>query len=221
MTKKKDKIKTESLVVALIDETGSMAIRRGETITAYNAYITELQKDKKTDTTIQTFKFDKYAQEPVLRPLTPEPQAISNAASLNWINYVPRGMTPLYDAIGQAFTFASKHAPASGRVTVMIQTDGAENSSVEFSYVQIRELIDIKQRAGWNILFLAADLQAQGYSMAQHLGVTTSNTMSYAGSNSKEAFASAAIATSSYNAGGTSRGFSIEQKRKSGDNVGQ
>lgn len=210
-----------AVVVALVDETGSMGSRRNETITGYNFYLDSL-RDTSDQIFIKTFKFDAYIQEPMVRPLTEDALLVSDAPRLSIHNYTPRGSTPLYDAVGKAIIAAERLADQKGttRVTLVIQTDGQENASTEYSFERIKMLIAAKKEMGWNILFLAADLGKTGYVMAQGLGVSTANTMSYASFNSVDAFGAAANATRGYGLTGQSTGFSDDEKKKSGDTNG-
>lgn len=211
-------VKPDAVVVCLIDETGSMALRHTETITAYNSYLAGLREDLEQQIHLLALKFDRFGDEPTVRPLG-EAAWVHHAPELTKENYRPRGNTPLYDAIGVGVREAETMAARVGttRVTLMIQTDGMENASQEFTYAQVRTLLDLKKSAGWNILFLAADLGAAGYRMAATLGVSSAHTMSYVSGNSVEAFAGAAASTRSYGVTGQSTGFSDEDKDKAGD----
>lgn len=217
---KSKKVKPVSVVVAVLDETGSMSIRMGETITAYNVYLDGLREANDTQIFIQTLKFDRYGTEPTVRFLYPAfAVPIREATALSVENYSPRGNTPLYDAIGQGIGVAEQIARQqnTSRVTLMIQTDGMENASSQFGFHRIKELIAAKQAMGWQIIFLAADLGKSGYDMAAGIGVHVNSTMSYTGGLSQNAFASAAGATRNYGVTGQSTGFSSEEKAKAGD----
>jgi hypothetical protein len=206
------------IVIALIDETGSMLSRLNETLVGYNTFLDGLRENVNV-TYIKTYRFDKYMNEPPIRPLTDEALLVGDAPRLSRQNYSPRGNTPLYDAIGLAIGAGERLAKAKGasNVTVMIQTDGLENASTEFNYDRIKRLIADKQKANWNFLFLAADLGISGYTMSQGLGIGAAQTMSYNSTSSSEAFGAAARSVRGYGATGQSTGFSDEEKRKSGD----
>lgn len=216
-------IPNNTVVVCLLDETGSMLARRQETIVAYNSFVNSLREESGQTIFIQTLKFDRYSNEPVVRPLTTEAIPVRDAPTLgNW-NYVPRGNTPLYDACGLAVAEAERIRVLvrATRVTLMIQTDGEENASREFSHSTITELLAHKKDAGWNILFLASDLAQTGYAVSRSLGLNAGQTMSYTTCNSNAAFASAARTTRNYGATGQSTGFTDEEKTKSGDMFGR
>lgn len=82
--------------------------------------------------------------------------------------YSPGGMTALFDAVGESIKETEKWVTDnnwSGRVMVVILTDGAENSSnrwhirnprVENDAMDVAGLIDWKQKEGWDFIFLGA-----------------------------------------------------------------
>lgn len=208
-----------AIVVILLDETGSMMDRLEETIVAYNATLAELSATPSTVIYLQTLKFDRHFEEPISRRLTPESVRVEVAPRLSKTNYTPRGQTPLYDAIGHAIYEADRLKAAHGavRVSVLIQTDGQENSSREFSFALIQKMIDERKKSGWNILFMGADLKDVGYAMAGSLGIPKSHTMSYTTANSSQAFAASGNVLRSYSVGARSEGFTQEQKKSAGD----
>lgn len=77
---------------------------------------------------------------------------------------LPRGATAPLDAVGRAIneaeqrlaTVAEEERP--GLVNFVINTDGLENSSIEFSLETIRKMIETKQKEdGWRFTFLGAN----------------------------------------------------------------
>lgn len=103
-------------------------------------------------------------------------------------NLVPRGMTALLDAVGRAITTTGDYLsqlPLGERpekVIFVAQTDGEENSSKEFTWERIAEMVKHQTDTySWEFLFLGASLdQAKG--MGIHNTVQNHNTKgSYAG----------------------------------------
>ena len=112
---------------------------------------------------------------------------------MNDENYRPNALTPLYDAIGRTIrNLESK----KGSKLVVIQTDGYENSSKEFSQKGIFDLISEKKKEGWTFAFLGADIDS--WKIGQQLGLDRGNVMNYTGKESKKAFRVMASSTSSY-----------------------
>ena len=80
---------------------------------------------------------------------------------------VPRGMTSLLDAVGRSIKETGARLAAMpeqnrpGLVIFVIVTDGAENSSKEFTRADIRKMIEHQQsKYSWQFTFLAADQDA-------------------------------------------------------------
>lgn len=82
-------------------------------------------------------------------------------------DYYVRGCTALLDAVGQAIIKidnVQKHLPENhkaGKILFVITTDGLENSSEEFTYKEIKRMIEAKKECGWEFLFLGANIDAE------------------------------------------------------------
>jgi uncharacterized protein YegL len=148
-------------IVLLLDESGSMGENKLEVIQAINGFIDE-QKKVKTDNPclVTLVKFSGkvevvYADQPLngVHPLTD-------------LQYIPGGMTALYDAIGTAFEKFGMYK----NVVLVVMTDGEENSSKEYNQLKVKKLIDEHKNQStfaWNVIYLSADptLAAQGNRM--------------------------------------------------------
>jgi uncharacterized protein YegL len=114
----------------------------------------------------------------------------------------PRGMTALYDAVGKgvADTKATVAAAVDGKkpdkVVVVIMTDGAENSSREYTSVTVKQLVEEQKAAGWEFVFLAGDLSAAEFGRASGLRTTGYNPA--VPGQTQTAYAAASAGTSSY-----------------------
>lgn len=164
-------------VYILLDRTGSMSSIWDEALTSVNAYADELAKDEEgpvVDTTISLAVFDAQdgMQFDVLR---------RNVKADDWKPVTndeasPRGMTPLFDAIGRMMTIAESDKPEKAVVVVM--TDGEENSSTEMTKENVKDRLDRARDKGWEIVFLGAefanfaDAESVGVSAAKSMGVS-------------------------------------------------
>jgi hypothetical protein len=146
----------------LLDKSGSMLRMMEEAAGAVNQFIDSLPdiKGRKTVTLNQFDNLFETSCSMVAQSKVPKLVAGEN--------YVPRGTTALYDAIGRTIeSFGAKK-----NVIICIVTDGMENSSSDYDYSRIRELIDKKTNDGWRFEFLASNINEvvnQGIS----LGVST------------------------------------------------
>jgi hypothetical protein len=59
----------------------------------------------------------------------------------------------------------------------VILTDGAENSSTEYTVRKIKELIEHKRLQGWRFVFLGANQDA--FIAASRIGIDTESTLSF------------------------------------------
>ena len=101
---------------------------------------------------------------------------------------VPRGSTALLDAVGRAINVtgarlaAMEESKRPGLVVFVIVTDGAENSSKEFTREKIREMIEHQQSVyKWQFTFLAANQDA--FAEAASMGIAPAGTANFAGEN--------------------------------------
>lgn len=168
----------------VLDETGSMMSCRDETISGFNEFIQTLKNNKKADSTRFTLtKFNSCSVEIVYDAVK-----LSKVKELNEKTYVPDCNTPLFDAIGSTIRAVEKAVEDKKRnVMIVIQTDGQENSSTEYTQDAIRTLIEKKDKEDkWTFAFLGADQNA--YLTGGLLGISKGNTMSYAGAVTASAF---------------------------------
>ncbi len=97
----------------------------------------------------------------------------------------PRSMTALLDAVGRTIEYVMERrcerCDTDKRVVFVIVTDGHENSSKEFSLDRVRGLIDVQKKAGWEFVFLGANLDA--FQAAGRLGITHADTLQYTASS--------------------------------------
>jgi hypothetical protein len=85
----------------------------------------------------------------------------------------PRGMTPLYDAIGRIVSLAEKDKPE--KAVLVIMTDGEENSSTEMSKTAAKAALDRVRAKGWEVVFLGAEFS--NFDDAEGVGQSSSRNM--------------------------------------------
>lgn len=181
----------------VLDETGSMRACKEQTIAGFNEYIETLRGEK--NAADMRFTLTRFNSQKV--DVTHEAVKLSKVALLTDESYQPTHLTPLYDAIGRTVRALEKKANKKSGVLVVIQTDGLENYSTEFTRDAIFSLIDEKKKKGWTFAFLGADQDA--WLTGQALGLDKGNVMVYCSVQTTQAFRGMAAATVSYsNAGG-------------------
>ena len=85
------------------------------------------------------------------------------------------GCTALLDAVGRAIRhiarrqWATRPEDRHGHTLFVINTDGLENASREYTRADIRGLVHEQERYGWEFMFLGANIDS--YAEAGHLGI--------------------------------------------------
>ncbi|MEM7767607.1 MAG: VWA domain-containing protein, partial [Pseudomonadota bacterium] len=85
----------------------------------------------------------------------------------------PRGMTPLFDAIGRIVSVAEADAPE--KAVIVIMTDGHENASREITKDGAKAALDRARAKGWDVVFLGAEFAR--FDDAGAVGVSASKSM--------------------------------------------
>lgn len=187
-----------SKIVFILDRSGSMASLTSDTIGGYNSFI-EKQKQEPGDALLTTVLFDdKYE---ILHDNVP----IQQIKPLTTKEYYARGMTALLDAIGKTINTvggnlgAMDEAERPSKVIFVITTDGLENSSHEFSWNQIKDMIKHQtEKYSWQFIFLGANIDSA--STAESMGINAPFASNYRASakGSARMFSSVSDAVGSY-----------------------
>lgn len=147
-------------LVFILDRSGSMGGLEEDTIGGFNAMIRK-QKKEQGEALITTVLFDDQVE--VLYDRVP----LSRIEPMTDKQYYVRGCTALLDAMGSTIKAVRKkqknmtEAEVPDKTIFIITTDGQENSSREFSYAKVKELVEKRQRKqGWEFIFLGANMDA-------------------------------------------------------------
>jgi len=169
--------------IFLLDRSGSMQSCRDDTIGGYNSFI---ESQKELGGTMTLIQFD----HEYLVTYTAKP--IGEVEPLTRQTFVPRGSTALLDAMGRAIKDWKGSAP-----TVIVLTDGLENSSNKYTKAHIKDLVEQKEKDGWIFMYLGANHDAFGE--AQSLGIAPARTLNYDPTKTPEAFTQLTAALSHAN----------------------
>lgn len=153
-------------IICILDRSASMGPLKNEVISGFNDFISEQQKVKgKASVTLALFNSS--------TSVTIKKEDLKNIKKLTSDDYVPSGMTAMYDAIGQTLDSFKKKKKA----IVLIMTDGHENASGEYTSEQVRELIKSQKKAGWQFNFMGANIDA--WDVGCNLGLSKSDTTQF------------------------------------------
>lgn len=136
-------------IICVIDGSGSMQDMMNEAVGALNNFIDDQRKIKGL-AELTLIAFDD--QRKIIhsrRDLQEIPKVKYNEVFLG-------GMTALYDAIGMALNGYKK----TEKTICLIQTDGYENSSKEYTASDIQKLIKEREKWGWKFVFIGAGIDA-------------------------------------------------------------
>ncbi len=178
----KKKLKTS--ICLILDRSGSMSGRESDVIGGVNAFIDE-QKKLDEPATLTMVRFDSTAIETFRKT-----KDISEVTHLTTDEYIPRGMTPLMDAIGKTIVEMDGDAKKreADKVICVIVTDGMENASREYNRETIKKMIEERQskekcsecghdNQKWSFIYLGANIDSFGE--AHSLGIFHGNTANY------------------------------------------
>jgi hypothetical protein len=136
----------------LLDRTGSMQSIWDEALSSVNAYARGLcAEGGDSRVTLAVFDAHRGLQYDILRDAIPA----ATWTDVTSAEASPRGMTPLYDAIGLTIALAEAQAPE--RAVIVIMTDGLENASREVTKDAAKAAITRAEARGWQIVFLGAE----------------------------------------------------------------
>lgn len=204
-------------VHVVLDRSGSMEDCRDKTIDAFNEYVNSLKSQSKAGTRLSLTTFDSEGIDLVV-----DAQRIAEVPRLTRDTYVPRAMTPLFDAIGKVVAQADTITLLPDeRVAIAILTDGLENASREMSAEGVKKLLlDRQERCNWLVQYLGANQDA--WSVGATIGVAAAHSMDFATASVGPAMESMASSVQRYRAAppelarGRAKFTMLERKRSKG-----
>ena len=187
-------VKDYTELVFILDRSGSMGGLERDTIGGFNSVLRK-NKEQEGDAIVSTVLFDDRIE------VICDREQIGKVAPITEEEYYVRGCTALLDAVGGAIRHVSKvqktlpkHHRAKN-VVFVITTDGYENASREFTYPQVKKLIEKKRKKGWEFVFMGANIDAAAE--AARIGISADRAATYRadGIGTQAVYASTAAAT--------------------------
>lgn len=167
-------------IVFIVDRSGSMESIRVDMIGGFNSFIKE-QLKVPTECKVSFYQFD--TGVPLVETIY-EQKLLNDVPSLTMETFVPRGGTPLYDAVATVVKKVGERLASMPedqrpeRVLVVVITDGEENSSVEWNSDQVKQMIEHQEKTyKWEFVYLGANQDA--WAVGQGLGVKGSSVLGY------------------------------------------
>lgn len=164
-------------LVFILDRSGSMAGLEADTIGGFNAML-EKQKQEAGSANVTTVLFDNRYE------LLHDRIDIRGVRPMTNREYYVRGSTALLDALGSTISKIVNVQRNTARefqadkVLFVITTDGLENASREYTYDQVRNMVERQKREyGWEFLFLGANIDA--IATARRFGICEDRAVNY------------------------------------------
>ncbi|MDE6444811.1 MAG: VWA domain-containing protein [Muribaculaceae bacterium] len=191
------KTKTTCFNLIILDESGSMSPLAPQTIAGCNETLNVIRslQEKYDDSQRQLVSIYVFQSG---NPSLPSRYLCKNVPvqdvkDITDKDYRPSGCTPLLDAVGATLVdlkaVAATHEDAVASVTII--TDGMENSSEEYSWQQVSNLISQLKELGWNFNFIGANIDVDMVSRRMNIDNAMAFRASSAGTkNMMDKFAS-------------------------------
>ncbi|WP_404431502.1 VWA domain-containing protein [Sutcliffiella horikoshii] len=167
-------------IIFLMDRSGSMAGLEKDTIGGFNSFL-ERQNRHEGETLVTAVLFDDEVE-------TLWNGVDARNVTLTREDYYVRGTTSLLDAIGRTVLDVgnrlsrTEKASRPGNVIFVITTDGMENSSVEFTYPRVKELIrHQEEKYSWQFIFMGANIDVA--KEAESLGIQEDQAFNFEATN--------------------------------------
>ena len=163
----------------VLDRSGSMETIREDVIGGFNSFIEE-QKKVPGEATVSLVQFDTEDPYEVIYDF----ERLYNVKNLTRETFVPRGATPLLDAMGRGINDCEAHLAKLSdwdrpkKVLFCIITDGQENRSKEFKKPEVMQMIEARKQEGWEFIFMSCDQNAIQDAVRDY-GINANNTMSF------------------------------------------
>jgi hypothetical protein len=154
----------------VLDRSGSMASLATEAITGFNTLIAE----QRSVCSQALFSLSLFDHENLFLH---DALALAEIPELTSATFIPRGGTALNDAIGVMIQRIGRRAKRSTRVLIAILTDGAENSSREFSRQDLLHMVTYRRTTyDWQFVFIGPE-DALDYAFS--IGIPKSNVVGF------------------------------------------
>lgn len=177
-----EKRKVEHVAI-ILDKSGSMESIKNPTLTGINEQIQTLRKNSngiETFVTLTNFNDGvefKYFDKP-----------INEVQELTKEDYIPNGLTAMLDAVGLTINRLKNDIDENNddvSYLLIIVSDGMENASKEYTFDQVKKLIDeCNNDNKWTVTYMGANQDL--FDLSNNLGISTSNITMFSTANEND-----------------------------------
>ncbi len=189
-------------VVAIMDRSGSMAGKVEDAVGGFNSALEVLRQEQTDDSTINvSVKLFDHQEEMLIRSIP-----LADVRPLETRQFIPRGQTALFDAMGNTLTFFMEkklmNPEAYDCCTIYVVTDGMENCSKTFTRNRIKEMIETAEKT-YNIKIIYLGANQDAILEAGNIGINAGQAINYSESReeTEAAYRSAAAMVGRHRSG--------------------
>lgn len=180
----------------VVDASGSMLGRESSVVDGSNEFDAKLQgTDTEDEVLVSLGFFDRHGADPTVRWVY-DGVPLSEVGEISRDQYVPRGTTPLNDAVADATHLVLDAMEEGDRGLVVVTTDGHENASTEYTTERLRDLVQKAESQGVEFIYLGANVDS--FDESRSRGITTSASWSGTARGAHNASLRSATLASSY-----------------------
>ena len=167
---------THTHLSVLVDRSGSMASIRDDMLGGLSSLFAD-QAEQDGKCTVDYAQFDTKYERVFENTLVASAKPVLE----------PRGGTALLDGLGRSISELKtklENLPENfspDKIIFVVVTDGHENSSREFNAASVKKLVEANTEAGWEFVFLGANMDA--VEVAQQYGFAKGSTLTYSTAN--------------------------------------
>jgi hypothetical protein len=159
-------------ILVILDRSGSMQMGRADHEGGLRSFVKD-QQQLPGDVRFTLVQFDSHDPCEIVFDRTPIREVDADSITL-----IPRGGTPLYQAIGEAVSHLRSAVGDGSNLVCMIITDGQNTDwHTEWNASSVKQLIAEREKAGWSTLFLGANIDT--FAEAAAIGVGGNTSVSY------------------------------------------
>jgi uncharacterized protein YegL len=160
----------ETILIILLDESGSMNQHKIETIETFNNLINEQKKLESDQTLLYFLTFNTEVKTRLVGI------KLKEVTNLTENDYKPNGLTALYDAIAESINKVDQKHKKGERIICLIITDGQENASKNTKLKDIKKMIKSHESEGnWTFIYVGVD--PEGWK--ENSGSSSQNSISF------------------------------------------
>lgn len=196
-------LSADMLIAVVLDRSGSMGGRVADVIKHFNDYKEEVEGlNQRVYMSVHQFD-DKY------ETITSN-SWVQDVPNLSSEVYFARGSTALLDAVGRTIRAVDAIEYKPEKIVIVINTDGYENASREYSGSQIKEMVTERQiNHNWQFVFIGAGIDA--FTSGASYGFSNASTFSMPNTSDGygDAYNVLAASTTNYSRGATTMDMSL------------